>query len=236
MRKRPIDLSLTVGYLVLFPPLAVLFIHFFLEVPWSDVGEALEGPGLLYLAAIYVVAFGIYNVKIWGYYLFLVFSILIAGFDIYHALTSTGGTNFWFLFDLVLLLFSAFIFSRRNLIEPYFNPSIRWWERPGRIRIDVPALIRVAGSEVSTQILDISHSGCFADFEPRPVPGQKIEIEIVYASNNFLSPAVVVRHSENPKGIGIKFLALDAAKNETLIKIIKCLEESSRADSSLQTT
>ena len=82
-------------------------------------------------------AAAVFSVRRWGWYVFLAASVyLVAANIITFALRPHYHVLSLIIYNLILTV-AAGIFFRRDVIAPYFNPPLRWWEQPKRFGVDM---------------------------------------------------------------------------------------------------
>lgn len=224
MKRKPISiLIITVLYLV--EPFATVAIgahvnrmpvfgpHGLLaHLIWSD---------WLLLAAFPVVAAGVYSVRKWAWYLFMAFSTVLIGYNVFVYLFWNPNYSLGLiLFFIVVITAVSAVFFRRQVYAPYFNPRLRWWEIAARYRVtlDVRILTSDHGS-VDAHILDLSETGCFVDHTGRLDEGSSVWLVIRCGETEISCLGRVVRKvagHDGPKGYGIMYHGMS---RETVIKM-----------------
>src|ERR1700722_9977778 len=125
MKKKPFSITLIALLYFLAPIGNVLQISYFNHWP-------LHGPRSVFnhfsfyewciLAAFPVVAFGIWRVSRWGYYLFMAFAAFLVVHNTYAYFTNQAYSPYVvLLFQLVIFAIAGF-FIQKHVSAPYFNP------------------------------------------------------------------------------------------------------------------
>lgn len=171
----------------------------------------------------FIVAYGVWKVRMWGFYSLIGFGLITAFLDLYAWAHQNFLFNWWFILDVTAVVAGITLVVQENVRKPYFNPKIKWWETPKRVRIDVPALVYANEKKKEILILDISKTGCFSDFDLPLDIGQNVKIDINHQSLKFVSEATVARRSENPRGYGLKFTNTDKTNKKQILQILKDL-------------
>lgn len=216
--------------LVYLAVVAVLF-----DIPASPCVRILLSPLFFIVCGLAIASgYGFWEMKRWAWYLFVPTNLLIAyataifGADYgesHHQVLAFAGC----VFGLVALTYRV----AREVRVPYFFPKIRWWESDPRYRLSSPAKLRrqVNGEEKASdaEILDISTGGCFL----KTRDDLRQDEEVVVAFSIFGIPVscagnVVWRTQStvtHPKGIGVKFSAIEKAQRRCLRQITRRLKE-----------
>ncbi len=219
-------LTFPVGYIIL---AATLF-----NIPLNSCVGILLSPSyyIVALAAI-VTGYGLWEMRRWSWYLFLLLQVLI-GYEnavLVNTYSETHHKVSAFLISVLLQLILIFRIAREVRV-PYFFPRISWWESHHRYRLQTPVIFsrRTGGSEKSTaEILDLSGLGCFIKLPQEMVQGEIIDLEFTLFETNFKCEGKVVwcAHSAvtHPKGIGVKFHIVSRHQKRSLRIIVKKLKK-----------
>ena len=230
MKKRPLSI-VVIALLYLFEPVGNL-----LQAAYVN-GLPLTGENsILYhliwsdwivLGLFPVVAYGIYNVKKWGWYLFLSFSVLLIFYNlyVYFYLNPNYHLQTVILFILIVTSITA-IFFRKHVYSPYFNPRLRWWEVASRYRVALSAKIFTTDGPMDCQVLDISVTGCYVDYSGNLSEGDKIWLIIHGADEEIHCLGKIVRKTIRPDttGYGIFFQTMSRDTQQNLKRMIRNLK------------
>jgi hypothetical protein len=186
-----------------------------------------------------VAGLGVYRVRKWGWYFFVVFSFILISYNlvVYYFLNPNCSFEPVLLFILIITGMSSFFF-RKHVYAPYFNPRLRCWEAANRYRIPLSATIfsEKRKSLHKCQVLDISVTGCFIDYDKDLKEGNRVWLKIDFYGTVIQCSGQVVRKSdpkETHSGYGIMFkkLAKDSKKKiRTLVRFVERLGYQDRAD------
>lgn len=225
MREKPILILLTTVGILLAP--VVFFLRIFV---FTDQGLAGENNSVLWLITsgftltLMFVAYGVWKVRLWGFYSLLALGAATAVLDLYAWLVLRANFNGWLILDFAAAGVAVALILQEKIRKPYFNPKIRWWETAKRTRVDLPATLVVNGKSTNANILDISSTGCFADSELSPELNTKVDVEFNFKTNHFKLQALFVRKSDSPKGIGLKFVDTNSKDKKDIKKLCKDLD------------
>jgi hypothetical protein len=173
-----------------------------------------------------VAAMGIWKVRPWGFFCFFGFVLGVLSGDLHHIIQNPASVNMWDFIDAIVASAGVILILQRHVTAPYFNPQIRWWETPSRLRVDLSATFTIGDKKVTAQILDVSESGCFVNLEaPNVVRGQMLNVGMSYEHYYFESSARVIRHSASPKGVGLKFEEMSQPNKREIKRLIKNLSK-----------
>ena len=215
--KKPLIIQL-VGWALIVAPIGYYLTTVFQWNLWSLTGllEQLlllpHGPlKLSVIVASPLVGLAVLSVKQIGWISFMLYCVVTIFVNFYIAYTSEGVTNLSAsLYSLTGVLAILVYVVRKEIMAPYFNPQLRWWESAERFpfKLDVQLKSERGEEKISSRTFDISVSGCFLTTDLDYQSGQIIEINIKLLSSVDLRAEVVwvCPGNENvPKGIGIRF-------------------------------
>ena len=184
----------------------------FAHLLWSD---------WLLLACFPVVAAGVYSVRKWAWYFFLIFSATLIGYNVFvYLFWNPNYSLAMIIFFIVVTTAISAVFFRRQVYAPYFNPRLRWWEIAARYRVtlDVKILTSDHGS-METQILDLSETGCFVGNKDELGEGSSVWMVIRCGATEISCLGRVIRTvvvGGKIKGYGIMYQGMS---KETVIKM-----------------
>jgi Tfp pilus assembly protein PilZ len=182
-----------------------------------------------------IVGFGLLYVTKLGWYSFVVHGLLIMINNLYyfiyaiiikHFHLSTIATLVFLIGGFALL----YIFLKREIRSPFFNPATRWWDMEGEAKIEMDCLVTFTDQSIDGKIFDISKIGCFLKMEPVYNVNEEVllEIDIEHKLRNKLYGKIVwvARDLKNiPDGIGIKFYKKTQDEKDFINKINLMLKE-----------
>jgi len=182
LMRKPVSIVL-IGFYYLFSPLfnlvqIALVTHLPLSGPvslWSVLG-----PGdWAVLLAFPVVGFGLLSVRRWGWAAFVAFTLFLIGYNSYAYVVNQAYDLSLVLLYNITLAAVTFVFFRKHLRAPYFNPRLRWWNTDPRYQVKLSGSLGEAESACHAEILDLSATGVFlsvcADIEVGQVQTVTIE-------------------------------------------------------------
>jgi hypothetical protein len=125
------------------------------------------------------------------------------------------------------LTIGAGIFFHRNVIAPYFNPRIRWWDQATRYKINIFLTIDAAEKIIKAEIKDISASGVFIACAERLTKGSTYAITLHMIKHLVGLNAVVMRESKQAElsGYGLMFVGVTDTQKEGLNRLIRHLKK-----------
>lgn len=224
MIKKPFLIWVATIGILLAPVVFVLRMFVFSEQGIPDQGNtALWLITSIFTLILMIVAYGVWKVRLWGFYALLGLGALTAVLDLYAWLVLQAKFNGWLILDFVAAAVAVALILQEKVRKPYFNPKIRWWETEKRTRVDLPASLVVNGKISNAKILDISATGCFADSDIAPELNTKVAVDISFKTNQLRLHALFVRKSDSPKGIGLKFVDTNSKDKKDIKKLCKDL-------------
>ena len=129
-------------------------------------------------------------------------------------------------------IFGALYVLKSELRVPYFSPKIAWWESDPRYKISVPSQMTCSDHFYRGDIMDISASGCFIKTKDPLKVDQVVQIRFSLFDRKFECNGRVVWRTESgvthPKGVGVRFIALEKAVHTDLRETVKKLRSLSR--------
>ncbi|MDG2199488.1 MAG: PilZ domain-containing protein [SAR324 cluster bacterium] len=217
--KKPLIIQL-VGWALIFAPIGYYITTALQWQNWSVVVliEQLlalpHGPlKLLVILSSPLVGLAVHSVKAIGWISFMLYCGATIFVNFYIAYSSEVVTNFSAsLYSLTGALAILVYLVRKEIMAPYFNPKMRWWESAERFPFKLDVLLKSERGEekISSRTFDISVSGCFLTTDLEYQTGQKIDLNIKLIDPVDLQAEVVwvCPGNENvPKGIGIRFIS-----------------------------
>jgi len=236
--KRPL-IIIIIFICYLLSPLAILvqasLIHHIPVFGPRNIFERLFITDIIVLAFYPLCAIGIFSVKKWGWYLFLVCSLLLIGYNTTVYLINPRYTPVLLILYNAVLAVVAGIFFRKHIIAPYFNPHLRWWETETRYRIDIyTELTIIEGKKLRGEILDVSSSGFLVSFDHDLKLGSTHTFSL-RCLRHFIEVMgkVMRKSSSDDEGdfYGVMFMKLTPFVRDALDALITDLEKSGFRDS-----
>jgi hypothetical protein len=175
---------------------------------------------LLSLSGI-AVGYGFKEMTRWAWNIFLLNSLLVAYANALICMRYSESNNPFLAFTASIGILVVLIFRLAKEIRvPYFLPKIRWWESNPRYKLVVPARVERADSGFEGEILDISMGGCFIKSRMDLTQNERISARFTLFGEALEISGIVVWRSQSsvthPKGVGIKFDALDKIQRKVM--------------------
>lgn len=227
--KKPIGLYVVAtGYLV-----AALLT--FIEGFW--VTRELYPHHFLFMLLYPVVAYGVFRVKRWGWYLIISHIGFLLVSNVMLAIW-LGDLRPRLLIELnLLLVFFLWYFLRSSVRSPFHNPALRWWERQfPRFGAVFEATLNHSAKDALMEIhgegINISMGGCFVKLHGADalVLHDELDLELKYEDfepfrTRCKAMWLAEPDSNNPRGAGMQFIGTDRV-NRSLLKGIIALAKS----------
>jgi c-di-GMP-binding flagellar brake protein YcgR len=231
MVKRPFTIIL-ISLIYLFSPFLVILqaavVNRVPIVGYHSVFSLFLVSDIIVLFIYMVCAVSVFFVRKWGWYTFISSSLFLISYNfVTLALNPRNSLISIIAYDFILTV-AAFIFFRKNLIAPFFNPKLRWWETEPRYVIGISLELRTGTKSTIAEVVDLSESGCYI----LPVDG--LEVGGTYdAKLNCMGDSVLVRarllrksfHSDGEQGFGMMFTETDTLSRQGLARIILKLKK-----------
>ncbi len=180
-------------------------------------GDAMVWISVVLWASAVPLAIGLYAVRLWAWYYFIVHSVVMVAMSFVDA-----GLNLALSYALplnLLFLIPVSVFLTKEIRAPYFNPRLRWWQQAERIVHFVDVSFRTR----RYRSYDLSENGAFLTPREEDGGGELLSPELIGETATAVLqlngrevelPARVVRVSSQsrgryPAGVGIRFLPTD---------------------------
>jgi hypothetical protein len=227
MPKKPLTIRLLFA-VYLISPLVIL-----LSNAWINM-IPLTGPSgillrlqpsdwaILFLYTVNAVA--VFTVRRAGWWVFLCSSLILIAYNVWGYVKNPLQPFPTLLLYNALLFLGAALLFRREVIAPYFNPRIRWWEADPRYKMDFHALLHLV-PPVTAPVRDISAGGCFLSLSQDPPPGVDIPLDLKLPRMHLRLTARAVRKSAAPlAGWGLRFTEIKDSERRGLRILLDRLE------------
>ncbi len=194
---------------------------------YNTIFERLALIDIIVLLIYPICALCIYSVRKSGWYVFVILSIFLISYNIPFILSGKYNIILLITYNIIIFIVAA-IFFRKNIIAPYFNPLLRWWEAEERYKINISLNINIDNQEINADILDLSTSGCFIALDTALEPGSEYSAVLKFNSNILKLNIRIMRKSSKSElhnGYGILFYDLSDIEKNALKKILYELEE-----------
>ncbi len=168
------------------------------------------------------VGFGVFRVKRWGYFSFIVFATGLVTYFLYEYFNAPVLHNYLLLLATVLLAGSVSLILQKHISAPYFNPQLKWWEHDPRYRVNLQAEFLIDGDVRKGSLLDLSLSGCYTSIETRLSAGDTIYVHLSLLDFRIKTMAKVIWANEDG-GYGLMFVDLDREDKKQLRSVLNYL-------------
>jgi Tfp pilus assembly protein PilZ len=251
-RTRPIEITIISLILASLPVINITGWFFFYPMneggEWKNILEVLSinftpmvhGPmGAFYVSTIIllwvgflILAWGIFNVKKWSFFAYipLASANLVFSMFVYQGFTLVFWLREAFFINLVFFI-PVFFILRKDILAPFFNPELKWWEQHKRVKKALSIYIPKGDKEQKLTTYDISADGLFAatkELDDFPLGREfKAHVQLEDISQNLEVHCKVVWQSEGdgnyPQGFGCTFVHLESLQHKTLEDYLKDL-------------
>jgi hypothetical protein len=167
------------------------------------------------------VGYGLREMTRWGWHVFLLNALFVGYANALIAIRYSESNNPFLAFLVSILLLAGLVVRLGKEVRvPYFLPRIRWWETNPRYKLVVPVKVERQGSGFAGEILDLSMGGCFIKSRNDLTQNERILVRFeVFGEALEIGGTVVWRSQSSvthPKGVGVKFDALDLLQGKIL--------------------
>lgn len=179
------------------------------------------------------VGFALYRLRPYAWHFYVFHSVIMIGEQFYMAYRYAENhvVEIPLVFMCVSILVVLFLL-KIELRVPYFSPKIAWWESDPRYKISVPTQMTCSDHFYKGDIMDISASGCFIKTKDPLKVDQEIHIKFSLFDHKFDVTGRVVWRTESgvthPKGVGLRFTALERNVQADLRETVRKLKNLSR--------
>ena len=223
-----------------FPITYVLTLGAFYNLPFPKMAAILFSVVYIAHSAFAIgTGFALYNMKPYAWHFFVFHSTLLLIEQFYVAISMAENYHVEIPLTLACLAIGSSIFLLKlELRVPYFNPKIAWWESDPRYKISVPAQMTSADHFYQGEIMDISAGGCFIKLKENLKTEQLIQVKFSLFDQKFDCSGKIVWRTDSgvthPKGVGVKFYALEKTHQIALRETVKKLKSLSKKYRSLR--
>ena len=177
------------------------------------------------LATYILIGICLLSMRKWGWWGFIGFSLYLISYNLIAFLRNPFYSPLSLIVFTVLLTTAAGLLFRKELIAPYFNPKLRWWESEKRYDLSFRCRMHFGEESMSVPVYDISRGGCFLAVD-RPAPLSRIlTLEITINRLYLTLKGEVVRSSDTPvKGWGILFKDMSMMETRGMKELIHLLK------------
>ncbi|MFQ5560287.1 MAG: PilZ domain-containing protein, partial [Nitrospinota bacterium] len=164
LKRRPLTIRLLALAYLLTPLTFILQYIYFTGLTLTDpaLWNKFQSPYMMsFLVVPPIIAVGIYRIREWGWFLALVHILFLM---INNALAIHKGSATppyaITLFTVATFVF-LMVFVRKEVLAPYFNPRIRWWESKPRYAVTLQVTISNNRLTGDGETFNISETGMF---------------------------------------------------------------------------
>ncbi len=217
MKKRPLIIKIVaLGYVLTPLTFVIQYLYFSnLSITDAESFKHLITPyKLSFIIIPPIIAYGIFRVHEWGWYLALAHLIYITGNNTV-ALFVGSRTPHWAIYVFTVITFVVLLtFVRKEIRAPYFNPRVRWWETKPRYKITLDVEMSNDRTEITGETYNISEGGMFMVSEDDVNINEHFNVKLSRKEVNPVSCEgnIVWINKDNPNipsGFGFKFSRLD---------------------------
>lgn len=170
---------------------------------------------VLWLAPLPIGA-GLLLVKRWGWQSFLVYSLILIGYNLYVFVADSDRYNMAALITTTLGVAMVIFFVRKDMSAPYIKSYPRGWRYQRRRPVVTP--VRVDGRDLATR--DLSEAGFYVDWEGCTLaPNSAVNIELKLDSETLKLQGGLVRIDDH--GAGVAFRGLTRAHRRSLKNFLR---------------
>jgi hypothetical protein len=201
---------------------------------------------VIIIALAVVVAFGLYKVQAWAYWLFCGFTSITIIYNLLHALSYSQDDLIHPSVDIVnfgIIGLIIFLAQAKHVREPYFKKHLRRWERDSRYSLNRFSLEKVfvvfkdpdvedptdESGLIDGQISDMSLHGIFVLSNTEPVKDKIYDIVFVIMETELHCKAKVLRilpGDDNYKhGFAVLFETISNEAMDVISEFFKTLDE-----------
>jgi hypothetical protein len=166
--KRPLSILLVSGLCFLYP--IINYWHFvnYYNVPLREFNFIMSKLNVMQIVLLFtpfIVAIGLYLVKKWGWYLFLIYSFFLISFNIYAIFKFKVLKNYLSLGEVVIVTILSIYFLRKDISAPYMKLYPRGFRGEKRTPIEVDIMLNMGSEKIQKKTRDLSQAGFYVDWE-----------------------------------------------------------------------
>lgn len=213
----------SIAYLYLaFPVSYLVYAALIFDIPFERTTRMLFTFSFWGLSATGMLAgYALKEMTRWSWNAFLLNSLFVAYANALIVAKYSASQNKLLAFLVSIVLLVGLIFRLGKEIKvPYFLPKIRWWENNPRYKLVVPVKVERTASGFEGEILDVSMGGCFVKTRIDMNQNERILARFtIFGESMEIGGTVVWRTQSSvthPKGVGVKFDALDKTQKKVL--------------------
>ena len=136
--RRPTALSIFAIFLMLEPLLQLVGLSIWKDISVRDILGELSYLQMALLFFPIIPGFGLYQVKKWGWFIFLFYSFSLISFNLYAFIKKQSGYNAFALIETILVFIMIFYFLRKDLTKAS-TTKIDKAIRPDMVKVSLKA-------------------------------------------------------------------------------------------------
>lgn len=220
--KKPISIFV-VSFLLIVSPIYNYYLQLLIlnqGINWTNIRSLrFTGIEITFLIIPVICGIGLYFIKKWAWYLFILYSGILILFNIYAVFVNPVNFNFYSLFESTIIFLSATYFLKKDISAPYLKMYPRGWR--GERRKPIQIQLRINSEDHLTK--DISDVGFYVDWKDVPFEiNQEVFVEMETETDKRIFAAGVVRKDTN--GAGFAFRRLSEEDNMWILKRVEVIE------------
>ena len=183
-----------------------------------NVLQRMNWPAIILLMLPLVIAYGLLSVRLWGWYLAIIYTAIVAAYVIYHVAVENG-LRIAPLLELALLIPITLFLIRMNIAAPYFSTNFRGWRLQAREPVEVP--VKVNGQDLHST--DLSPGGLsIAIQNPAFQPNEMVPVKIKLNDNWLALESGVARIEAG--NVGLAFRNLETEQRNAIKSFLQQIE------------
>ena len=173
-----------------------------------------------------IIAYGIFKIHSWGWFLSLVHMFYILGNNTLAFLVGSRTPPWAILIFSIVTLGVLLTFVRKEIRAPYFNPRVRWWESKPRYAISLKVEMENQRTQISGETFNISEGGMFMVSDADVKINEEFGIQMIRNGSNpvqshgkivWVNPA----GQSLPQGFGFQFTRIEKSAISEIRQYIK---------------
>lgn len=163
-----------------------------------------------------VCGIGLYLIKKWAWYLFILYSLVLIIFNAYISFKYPVKFNLYSLTESIFIFLIAAYFLKKDMSAPYLKMYPRGWR--GEKRKPVQVAVSINGATKTTK--DISEAGFYVDWKEVPFEiNEEVQVQMELNQEKKIFRAGTVRKDEN--GVGFAFRGLSDLDDKWIDNLIQ---------------
>lgn len=222
---RPVRLTLIAVFFLLLPIANYVIravMHDVSMLNPREVFDNIDTLPLILMLAPWLVAVGLFFVRIWGWYAAVVYGMLLLGYNFYALVANPTLYNFFTLSQVIVAALIIYLLGEQDLAAPYFDYSRRGWR--GHARKAVRINVSVNGKPFVTS--DMSNAGLCIIWRECPLQlNNAVDLNVIPPENTDTSGELLELRGGVARidgdYIGIAFRGLSRKQRKTIERMLK---------------